>query len=126
MCVSGLFWGRRQWGLHGVKENGDPLYAPSVHLTSEIQHVHVHVEGGRSFRMFTSISMSRHVLAILLVTSGLDTQAAPLERDGELQSRENENTHITTGEPPSDRTIFVMISIPCVAVLAFLLGMLPR
>lgn len=76
--------------------------------------------------MFTSVSMSKHVLALLLVASGLATQAAPLERDGELQSRENENTHITTGEPPSDRTIFVMISIPCVAVLAFLLGMLSR
>jgi hypothetical protein len=76
--------------------------------------------------MFTSISMSKHVLATLLVTSGLAAQAAPLERDGELRSRENENTHITTGEPPSDRTIFVMISILCVAVLAFLLGMLPR
>lgn len=110
-----------------VKESKDPLCAPSVPSTSEIQHIHVHqVEGGWSFRMSTSVSVSKRVLAMLLVTSGLATQAAPLERDGEIQSRENENTHITTGEPPGDRTIFVVISISCVAVLAFLLGRLPQ
>jgi hypothetical protein len=37
-----------------------------------------------------------------------------MQRDGELQARENENIHITTGEPVADRTIFI----------AFLLGTL--
>lgn len=53
----------------------------------------------------------------------LVAQAAPLSRDGNLEIRENENTHITTGEPATDRTIFSLVSIFCTAVLAFLLGM---
>lgn len=50
-------------------------------------------------------------------------QAAPLAREKGLETRENENIHITTGEPASDRTMFAMVSMFCLAVLSFLLGM---
>ncbi|KAF3005671.1 hypothetical protein E8E13_004559 [Curvularia kusanoi] len=63
-----------------------------------------------------------HLLAWLLFTWGFAVQATPLQRDGGLQARENENIHITTGEPARDRTIFVLVSIIFAVVLAFLLG----
>lgn len=49
-------------------------------------------------------------------------QAAPLAKDDALEVRDNENIHITTGEPARDRTIFVVVAIFCTTVLAFLLG----
>lgn len=61
--------------------------------------------------------------AWLCLSWGVVAQAAPLLRDGALEIRGNENTHITTGESGRDRTIFVVVSIFCTAVLAFLLGM---
>lgn len=47
-----------------------------------------------------------------------------MQRDGDLQARENENIHITTGEPAADRTIFIVVSMVFAVILAFLLGTL--
>ncbi len=54
---------------------------------------------------------------------GMAAQAAPSWREGTLEERGKENTHITTGEPARDRTIFVMLAMFCAIVLASLLGM---
>jgi hypothetical protein len=47
-----------------------------------------------------------------------------MQRDGRIQARENENIHITTGEPAADRTIFIVVSMVFAVILAFLLGTL--
>lgn len=63
-------------------------------------------------------------IAWLSLSWGLVAQAAPLSIYGNLETRENENVHITTGESATTRTVFAVLSIFCTAVLALLLGMI--
>ncbi|KAJ4986946.1 hypothetical protein SVAN01_07624 [Stagonosporopsis vannaccii] len=63
-----------------------------------------------------------HLIAWLCLLGGLVARAAPLSKEKALEVRENENIHITTGEPARDRTVFVVVAIFCSTVLAFLLG----
>jgi len=67
--------------------------------------------------------MGMNSLIWLCLSWSMVAQAAPLARAGVLEIRENENIHITTGEPARDRTMFAMVSMLCLAVLSFLLGM---
>lgn len=41
----------------------------------------------------------------------------------ELTTRENENVHVTTGEPARDRIIFVVLALVCMMGMALMLGM---
>jgi hypothetical protein len=61
----------------------------------------------------------RLVSLFLMHTSA--ARAMPLQAMLGLESR-NANLYINNGEPPKDRSIFVMVSLVCIMVLSLLLG----
>jgi hypothetical protein len=66
--------------------------------------------------------MQRFTWLGLLLASAV--RSSPISTGAfEITARENENIPITTGEPARDRTIFAVLSLLCMMVLAFLLGM---
>ncbi|KAH6638501.1 hypothetical protein C7974DRAFT_391701 [Boeremia exigua] len=94
--------------------------SPVTPLSSN--NVPLNVRIGRLSGSSRTAFVSMHLGAWLLVTLGSAVQATALQRDGKLQARENENVHITTGEPATDRTIFVVLSLLFTVILSFLLG----
>jgi hypothetical protein len=61
------------------------------------------------------------VSLIVLVSA----QAQPVPDTPRSLVTRNENIHINTGDPPTDRTIFTLLSLFCITVLSFLLGKRP-
>lgn len=68
-------------------------------------------------------------MAWLSLVQFLTVQALPQPYSSDLQPRdnliprENDNRTIVTGEPPTDRTIFTVLSLFWMMMLSLLLGM---
>ena len=52
----------------------------------------------------------------------VSAQAQPVPDAPRSLVTRNENIHINTGDPPTDRTIFTLLSLFCMTLLSFLLG----
>jgi hypothetical protein len=61
---------------------------------------------------------------LLLVPAVLSSPVSMTVHD--ISTRDNENAKITTGEPPRDRTIYLVLSLLCLMGIAFLLGVHTR
>jgi hypothetical protein len=75
-----------------------------------------------SFLSFDSNTVGMRWITWLYFSCTFVAQAAPLARNDALEVRDNANIAITTGAPPKDRTIFVVVAMFCTTILAFLLG----
>ena len=70
-----------------------------------------------------STTMAMRPIIGLYLSWPLVAQAAPLAQHDALEVRDNANAPIMTGDPPRDKTIFVVVAMFCTITLAFLLGM---
>jgi hypothetical protein len=61
-------------------------------------------------------------LAYLSLVSALSVRAVPLLDPRDDRTTKDDSAHLQVGVPARNRTIFILLSLACMGLLAFLLG----